>query len=143
MRRTVVIEGVVTSEDEATRARRWLSNDYYEKVLKQVLENLKVDKPIEIWIFSTGKPEEFIEFVKYGEIHFCSDMDEYQSFVHLVYADLLITSKSSFSYKPALMNRGIKICPRNFWHGYPDKKDWILCENDGKFDVRRLDKLLP
>ena len=143
VRRTVVIEGVVTSEDEATRARRWLSNDYYEKVLKQVLENLKVDKPIEIWIFSTGKPEEFIEFVKYGEIHFCSDMDEYQSFVHLVYADLLITSKSSFSYKPALMNRGIKICPRNFWHGYPDKKDWILCENDGKFDVRRLDKLLP
>ena len=44
----------------------------------------------------------------------CSDMDEYMSFAHLIYADLLITSKSSFSYKPALMNTGIKVCPGNF-----------------------------
>ena len=117
---------------------RWLSNDYYEKVLVQVLENFKVDKPIAVWLFSTGKAEEFAEFAKYGEIHFCNDMDEYQSFAHLVFADMLITSKSSFSYKPALMNDGIKICPRNFWHGYPDTKDWILVENDGTFDVKLL-----
>lgn len=143
VRRVVVIEGKVTTESDSVRAMRWLSNDYYEKVLRQVLENLQcVDKPVAIWIFSTGKPDEFAEFLKYGEVHFCSDMDEYRSFAHLVYADLLITSKSSFSYKPALMSRGIKVCPRNFWHGYPDTKDWILCENDGTFDIDLLKQAL-
>lgn len=138
VRRTVVIDHKVIEEDEANKAKRWLSNDYYEKVLKQVLENIKIERPIAIWLFSTGKPEEFAEFKKYGEVHFCSYMDEYNSFAHLIFADLLITSKSSFSYKPALMNNGIKVCPKNFWHGYPNAKDWILCENDGAFDVEKL-----
>lgn len=138
VRRTVVIGNKVIEETEEVKALRWLSNDYYEKVLRQVLENIKVNKPIAIWIFSTGKPEEFSEFSQYGEVHFCSNMDEYQSFAHLIFADLLITSKSSFSYKPALMNKGVKVCPKNFWHGYPNTKDWILCENDGTFDVQAL-----
>ena len=142
VRRTVVIDGKVIEEFGENKAKRWLSNDYYEKVLKQVLENINPDKPVAIYIFSTGKPEEFSEFSKYGEVRFCSDMDEYQSFAHLIFADLLITSKSSFSYKPALMNDGIKVCPGNFWHGYPqDDPKWVLCENDGTFDTDKLRKL--
>lgn len=142
VRRTVVIDGQVIVEEGENRAKRWLANDYYEKVLKQVLESINPKKPIAIYIFSTGKPDEFAEFAKYGEVHFCSDMDEYMSFAHLVYADLLITSKSSFSYKPALMNIGIKVCPGNFWHGYPqDDPKWILCENDGNFDKDKLKSL--
>ena len=138
VRRTVIIDGKTILENKEAQELRWLSNDYYEKVLKQVLENIHTKKLISIWLFSTGKAEEFSEFNRYGEVHFCSDMDEYQSFAHLIFADLLITSKSSFSYKPALMNDGIKICPRNFWHGYPDSKDWILCENDGTFNQEKL-----
>lgn len=142
VRRTVIIDGQVIVEEGENKAKRWLANDYYEKVLKQVLESIKPDKPIAIYIFSTGKPEEFAEFTKYGEVHFCSDMDEYMSFAHLVYADLLITSKSSFSYKPALMNTGIKVSPGNFWHGYPQNDPkWILCANDGTFDTEKLKKL--
>jgi hypothetical protein len=142
VRRTVIIDNKVILEDEAARAMRWLSNDYYEKVLKQVIENLSIAKPISIYIFSTGRPEEFAEFSKYGDVHFCSDMDEYASFLHLIRADLLITSKSSFSYKPALMNDAIKVCPRNFWHSYPESKDWILVENDGNFDVSQLSQIV-
>lgn len=141
VRRTVVIDGKTIVERPEVRELRWLSNDYYEKVLKQVLETIQPNKPIAIWLFSTGKAEEFSEFAQYGEVHFCNDMDEYLSFAHLVYADLLITSKSSFSYKPALMNNGIKVCPRNFWHGYPEKSDWILCENDGTFNTNKLRSL--
>lgn len=138
VRRTVIIDNKVILENEAARAMRWLSNDYYEKVLRQVIENLSVVKSISIYIFSTGRPEEFAEFSKYGDVHFCSDMDEYASFLHLIRADLLITSKSSFSYKPALMNDAIKVCPRNFWHSYPESEDWILVENDGNFDISKL-----
>lgn len=142
VRRTVIIDNKVILENEAARAMRWLSNDYYEKVLKQVIENLVCDKPISIYIFSTGKAEEFAEFSQYGDVHFCSDMDEYSSFLHLIRADLLITSKSSFSYKPALMNDAVKVCPRNFWHSYPGTKDWILVENDGNFDVSQLSQII-
>lgn len=142
VRRTVVIDGQVIEEYGENKAKRWLANDYYEKVLKQVLESIHPSKPVAIYIFSTGKPEEFAEFAQYGEVHFCSDMDEYMSFAHLIYADLLITSKSSFSYKPALMNTGIKVSPGNFWHGYPQNDpQWILCENDGTFDTEKLKKL--
>lgn len=142
VRRTVIIGEKLILENDAARAMRWLSNDYYEKVLKQVLENIHVSKPIDIYLFSTGKAEEFAEFSKYGNVHFCSDMNEYSSFLHLVRADLLITSKSSFSYKPALLSDGIKISPRTFWHGYPETKNWILVENDGSFDVNRLKSIL-
>lgn len=135
VRRTVIIDSKVIVEDETQRAKRWLSNDYYEKVLEQVLKNISLKKPVSIYIFSTGKAEEFSDFEKYGDVKFCSDMDEYASFLHLIKADLLITSKSSFSYKSALMNNGIKVCPRNFWHGYPTSKDWIMVENDGTFNI--------
>ncbi len=116
---------------------RFLGNNYFEKVLKQVVEifSQKQKKPIHIWFFSQGKPEDYPEFHQYNNLHWCFDMSAQESFLHMVYADVLITSKSSFSYKPALLNRGIKVCPRNFWHGYPDTKDWILCENDGSFNL--------
>lgn len=117
---------------------RYLSNNYFEKVLKQVIQNIHPKKPIHIYFFSQGKPEDYPEFSQYANLHWCFDMDAQTSFLHLVYANLLITSKSSFSYKPALLNNGIKICPRNFWHGYPDSKDWILCDNNGIFDVSSL-----
>lgn len=142
VRRTVIIGNKVILEDDAAKALRWLSNDYYEKVLKKVVENIQVSKPISIYLFSTGRPGEFAEFSKYGDVHFCSDMDEYASFLHLIRADLLITSKSSFSYKPALLSDGIKVCPRNFWHSYPDSKDWILVENNGTFDTNNLKNLI-
>lgn len=117
---------------------RYLSNDYFEKVLRQVLGNLHTTKPVHIYFFSQGKPEDYSEFVQFPNLHWCLDMNAQDSFLHFVCADLLITSKSSFSYKPALLNNGIKVCPRNFWHSYPDSKDWILCENDGSFNVNKL-----
>lgn len=115
-------------------AMRYLSNDYFEKVLEQVLDHLHEPKPVHIWFFSQGKPEDYPEFAKFPNLHWCMDMGAQESFLHMVCADLLITSKSSFSYKPALLCRGIKVCPRNFWHGYPSTPDWVMVENDGTVD---------
>ncbi len=115
-------------------AMRFLSNDYYEKVLQQVVNRFTQlqDKPVHIYFFSQGKVSDYPEFLHYDNIHWCLDMDAQNSFLHMVHADLLITSRSSFSYKPALMNNGIKVCPREFWHPYPDTDDWNLCENNGE-----------
>lgn len=124
---------IMTNPEDPSLAKRVLSNDYFEKVLGQVLVYLKnvTDKPIHIYFFSQGKPDDYPEFGKFSNLHWCMDMGAMSSFLHMVYADLLITSKSSFSYKPALLNRGIKVCPKDFWHGYPNCKDWIMVDNQG------------
>lgn len=120
---------------------RWQDSNYFENVLSLVLENIKQAKPIKIYLFSQGKKEDFFNFEKFGSIQYCLEMDAHDSFLHMVNADLLITSKSSFSYKPALLSRGIKICPRDFWHGYPDQPDWILADENGALDVEKFKKI--
>lgn len=117
---------------------RWQNNDYFKNVLSTVVNTLKTEKPIAIYLFSQGKQTDFKEFNEFKNLTFCLDMNAQDSFEHMVYADLLITSKSSFSYKPALLSKGIKICPEDFWHGYPKTKDWVLADNDGIFDVNLL-----
>ena len=115
---------------------RWQGNDYFEKVLKNVLNKIETVKPIFIYLFSQGIENDFSEFEKFKNLHFCLDMNAQDSFLHMVYADLLITSKSSFSYKPALLNKvGIKVCPEDFWHGYPKNNDWIIAKADGSLKL--------
>ena len=111
---------------------RILSNQYFFNALKGALELVKTDKEVHIYFFSQGSPADFPEFNEFRNLHWCFDMSAQQSFLHMVYADLLITSKSSFSYKPALLNKGIKVCPKDFWHGYPNSEDWLLCDGDGE-----------
>jgi len=110
---------------------RWQGNDYFETVLKNVLCKFETVKPFAIYLFSQGAESDFPEFSQFKNLHYCLDMNAQDSFLHMVFADVLITSKSSFSYKPALLNRNIKVCPKEFWHGYPIAKDWIMANEDG------------
>ncbi len=135
---------IMTDPSNPNLAMRYLSNDYFEKVLSQVYTHFSASQPqpIHIYFFSQGLPEDYPEFAKYPNLHWCMGMGAQDSFLHMVYADLLITSKSSFSYKPALLCKGIKVCPKNFWHGYPNSEDWIMVENDGTFDISKLLKIM-
>ena len=117
---------------------RWQDDSYFQKVLSCVIGNLNIDRPLAIYLFSQGERKEFLEYEKFKDIHFCLNMGAQDSFLHMVCADLLITSKSSFSYKPALLSYGIKVCPQNFWHGYPKTKDFILADDDGNVDLNAL-----
>jgi hypothetical protein len=117
---------------------RWQGNDYFEKVLRKTIEVIKTEKPIAIYLFSQGEKKDFTEFKSFENLHYCLDMNAQDSFLHMVMADLLITSKSSFSYKPALLSNGIKICPQNFWHSYPLTDDFILADDYGSFDNTKL-----
>lgn len=110
---------------------RWQGNDYFVKVLENVLNSLETTKRISIYVFSQGIASDFPEFSQFKNLHFCLDVNAQDSFLNMVFADLLISSKSSFSYKPALLNKNIKVCPKEFWHGYPIAKDWIMANEDG------------
>ena len=120
---------------------RWQDTIYFENVLVNVLANINKIKPIKIYIYSQGEKQDFLNFEKFGDIQYCLEMSAPDSFLHMVMADLLISSKSSFSYKPALLSHGIKVCPRSFWHGYPDKPDWILADEDGSLSEQSTRKL--
>jgi hypothetical protein len=111
---------------------RWQENDYFVNVLRNVLANLKTEKPIAIYLFSQGEIDDFVEFNQFDNLQFCLDLSPIDSFLYMVYADILITSKSSFSYKPALLNNGLKVCPKDFWHGYPQTNDWVMAEESGE-----------
>lgn len=117
---------------------RWQDNNYFVKVLHSVISHISANKPLAIYLFSQGIESDFKEFNQFKNLHFCLDMSPQDSFLHMVYADVIITSKSSFSYKPALLSNGIKICPENFWHGYPNTEDWILADKNGEFNQKVL-----
>lgn len=141
LRRGDIVIGQTNGDPNLTM--RWLSNDYFDKVLCQVMDSLHTVKPIHIYVFSQGKEEDFPEFKKYGNVHYFLDLNPESTFLSFAYADLLITSKSSFSYKPALLNvSGIKVCPKNFWHGYPNQNDWVMVDDEGIFLPGQVNKIV-
>jgi hypothetical protein len=117
---------------------RYQDNSYYVNALNCIIDNIKTEKNIYVYIYSQGNKENFPEFKDFNNVIFCLDMNPYNSFLHLVYADILVTSKSAFSYIPTLLSDGIKICPENFWYAYPKSDDWILTDEQGFFDVSKL-----
>lgn len=139
VRRTVVIDSKVIVENDENRKKRWLPDDYYFQVISCLIEAGKFPQPIRLYVFSTNELEEFKCLEERFEVFFCHEWDEYTSFLHLVKADLLITSKSSFSYKAALFSDGYIISPKHFWHDYPDSSKWIIAENSGKIKQGSLD----
>ena len=140
IRRGDIVSGQTTGEAGLTK--RWLDMDYYINIVKTLSTFLK-DKKFVIYIYSEGDAEEYRAFEQYGPVKYCFDMSAMDSFLHMIRADILITSKSSFSYKPVLLSDGIRICPDGFWHGYPDDEKWIVASSrDGKFDVNKLEDAL-
>ncbi|MFT3703320.1 MAG: hypothetical protein QM802_13165 [Agriterribacter sp.] len=125
-------------ETEEVWLSRGLTNQFFANALRNVLGVIHPDKKIEVYLFSQGAVEDFPEFKEFDNMHYCVDMGPIDSVLHMINADLLISSKSSFSYKPALISKGIKICPETFWHAYPSTKDFIMADNNGKFDKEKL-----
>lgn len=129
-------------ETDEVWENRGLNNSYFVSVLEKVLSVLQTTKKINIYLFSQGEKGDFKEFEKFSNLHYCMDMNPYDSFLHMVFADVLISSKSSFSYKPALISKGIKICPKTFWHLYPSTPDFIQADNQGNFDIEHFSRIL-
>lgn len=116
---------------------RWMDAGYFKGVLHQVIMALD-GIPAEIELFSQGKSDDFTELEKVAAIRFRTDDAPEISFRDMAIADILITSKSSFSYKPALLGRGLRIVPGNFWHEYPDDPLWVTADDAGYLDTDRL-----
>lgn len=128
IRRGDIVIGQTTKEPGLTK--RWLTTEYSANILRALTSVIDEKQPYRIYLFSQGTEADFPELQGIKNLIFCLDMPAKESFLHMVKADILITSKSSFSYKPALLSKGIKICPKHFWHGYPQDKKWIIIDEE-------------
>ena len=95
-------------------------DEYYLNVMSFIREKHK-DKEITFHIYSQGKIEDFVKFINDNtELHINDNL--LSTFMGMVAAECLVTSKSSLSYVAALISDG-EIYYTKFWHG--PKKDWI------------------
>jgi hypothetical protein len=97
-------------------------NSYYLDVMNKIRAK-HIGKPLKFHIYSQGIPESFTEYVA-DDVVLNLDESIQDTFSGFVFADILVTSRSSFSYSAALLSHGI-IYYQNFWH--PPLAHWIKC----------------
>lgn len=118
----------------ARNARRFTPNDTIVRTIERlrvILEEMQAKATFQV--HSQGNASDFGEFSRIGcELYL--DSDAIWTMEKLVAADILIMSKSSFSYVAALINRGVKIYEPTF---NPPLSSWIVRRNDGSFDEKR------
>jgi len=97
---------------------------YYFNIIDIIREKYKNnDKKLLFHIYSQN---DINDYKLYNNSDICYHLNEnvFDSFIGLVAADILVTSKSSFSYVAAILSDGI-IYYNKFWH--PPSKKWIVC----------------
>ena len=108
---------------------RYTDNAFLMKVLgnvSEVLSSLRI--PAQWSLYSQGDVDDFEEFKRLG-IDCYINSCPFSTFHSLVSADVLVMSKSSFSYVAGLLSSGVKIYEP--WWRQP-LKDWIVIGKDGR-----------
>ena len=97
-------------------------DSYYLDVMNKIRSKY-LQKPLKFHIYSQGEPIIFREYVADDvALHLNESIQD--TFTGFVFADILVTSQSSFSYVAALLSCGI-IYYQKFWH--PPLNHWIKC----------------
>lgn len=114
-------------------ARNFTPNASFLAALKRILAIVSAKVPdVRVSVFSQGHPEIFADFSRLGcELRL--DEPALATHAELVDADVLVMSKSSFSYTAALLGEGIAVYDP---HKYRPLSDWIARTPDGDFDER-------
>ena len=121
---------------------RWLDDGYYIKIIDILIELLKSHN-YKIYLFSQGKDSDFACFLKYEKLKLCLDISAQETFKLLTDADVLVMSKSGFSYQAAKLNQnGLLIYPYGFWHNVFDASRTVVPDENGNIDILKMQKML-
>jgi hypothetical protein len=104
------------------------------KRVREVLDRLRIQH--KTCIVSQGGREDFSQNEALNAT-LLLNQDPIASFKEAVEADLLIMSKSSFSYAAAMISDGIKIYEP---YSRPPMAEWIVRDDDGKFSSGELER---
>ena len=100
---------------------RYTSNEFYLEKMTYLSETY-ADKDIQFHIYSEGSVEEFECFQSENTVLHLNE-DVKMTFIGLITSNVLVQSKSSFSYVAGLLTKGI-VYHIPFWH--PPMSSWIL-----------------
>ena len=104
---------------------RYLSDDYYLTIIDKIIERNLQNQKFKIYIYSEkGHNYNFDKFKYLSNVEIKLDYDDIETLKELSYSNILIMSKSSYSYVAGLLNKNgmIVYCP--FWHN--KKSNWII-----------------
>jgi hypothetical protein len=111
---------------ESENSFRYTKNSYLTKKIEVVYKTiLSFGLTPSLFIFSQGVRANFKEFERFDPKYYLNH-DDFQTFNHLVEADILIMAKSSFSFVAALLNEKI-VLYEPFWHS--PLPGWINMKN--------------
>ena len=121
------------NNNEEGGKKRWVEYTYFLTILKTIYDCYDKQQ-IATHIYSQGNENDFADFSLLPGVVFHINDDVYSTFHHLVMADILVTSPSSFSYKAGLISKGIKIAQYPWWHHIPEDNEWIRSSAEGEFN---------
>jgi hypothetical protein len=101
---------------------RHTNDQYYINIIDMIKKNNN-NKPYKFHLFSEGSIEQFDLFNKLDDIQFHLNEDLLNTYIYMIYADILVTSKSSFSYTAAILSKN-NIIYQPFWH--KPSIDWFI-----------------
>jgi hypothetical protein len=126
--------GDVTTENPET-AYRYVGNDAMERAISATLSVLsELGLKSRVRLFSQGDEKEFASLSDRG-FELCLNTPAIPTFRAFVEADILIMTKSSFSYAAAVLNGGVKLYDR---FARAPLSQWIVREGDGSFNREQL-----
>ncbi len=120
----------------------WIDLSYYVTILQWLRKQYAGREPdLRLYIISEGTREQFQELEQLEiPCQFILNAEILDSWMYMIQSDILLTGASSFSYHPALFQKGLKISPICRFH-YPQADDWIVAERDGSLEQGAEDKL--
>jgi hypothetical protein len=124
----------VNTENPET-AYRYVANGTMAKCITMTQSVLKeLGLASRVRLFSQGDERQFASLRDIG-CELCLDTPAVPTFREFVEADVLITTRSSFSYTAAILNDGVKLYERS---SRSPMSDWIVRDSDGGFDRDHL-----
>ena len=96
------------------------TDEYYLDIINIIENNIKKDYKLTIY---TQKENFNVEKFKNYDVVFDELSEDYDVFRELVFSDILIMGRSSFSYSASMLNKNLVVYPYNFYH--KKLKNWI------------------
>jgi len=114
---------------------RYTENPVILRAIGGIEETLKtLGLPYRVTVHSQGDPQDFQEFTRRGYA-LSLEEDAIIAMRAFIESDVLLMSKSSFSYLAAIYNRGVKLYYPTF---NPCLPGWIRLRKNGAFDQARF-----
>ena len=128
--------------DSTNNKRRFVNHDYFVNCLKCIthwLDSRMINYSIQI--YSEGKKDDLQEFEIFNKLTYRLNDDHFDTLHHMICADILIMSKSTFSYLPALLNENGVIVYKPFWllPPKPLESNWIIADDAGNLNEDQIE----